>query len=180
MNTRLIAFGAIIGAFVLGILAYSVYNKGYDNGVAYVSAINEREHAEWVKKVEDAQTNFNKVQTQLTKDYTEKVRKLEDQVETLKKNPKIITKYITKEQNLSLPYGFVLYHNRLVRNESVALMIPTETDEAQSCDFTLYDLSDTIATNYVRCNECMTKLKILQDTVKNYIANQESIVEKGE
>lgn len=168
---NLICFG--VGALITILIGCSVYTYGYKSGIQFMVNKNAAETVLWQEKVKEAENRVDVISQQLRDDFTRKIQSLESQNEALRKNPKIVTRYITKEQNTTLPYGLVLWHDRLVRNEPVNTMLP-ETFKTE-CDYTQYDLSEVLSTNYTRCNECLAKLSALQGVVRKFMEEQGKI-----
>ena len=80
---------------VLGVL-YGTYNYGYKNGVNEVSQTIVAERVIWENKVKETETKFNEYKVTLEAQHKTEIKEYEKQIATLRDNPKIVTKYITK------------------------------------------------------------------------------------
>jgi hypothetical protein len=105
--------------------------------------------------------------------HTIESNKLQEQITILQNNPNIIERYIPIEHNSKLPYGLVLWHDRLVKGEAINTMLPTNFQ--QTCDYTINDLGNSLSTNYTVCRECVSKLTTLQGVVKEYLERQKAL-----
>ena len=158
---------------VLGVL-YGTYNYGYKSGVNEVSQTIVAERVIWEDKVKETETKFNEYKVNLEAQHKTEVKEYEKQIATLRDNPKIVTKYVTKE--VQVPCTFELLHNRLVDGTPINTMIPA----GYSCpkDHSLTDVSNVLITNYSNCRLAMERLEALQKIVKDYQAKQNALTEE--
>lgn len=154
----------------------SVYDDGYQAGVQYVSDQVEQQKQQWNEQVQTIQKDHEVTIASMVGNYRNQIDKLNAQIDTLKNNPKIITKYITVDSKV--PQGFVLWHDRAVQNTPFDMMI----DEQENCNaessYTLTQAATTIASNYINCNTCYQRLSALQEVVNDFIAKQNQLSTK--
>ena len=155
---------------VLGVL-YGTYNYGYKSGINEISQTIASERVVWENKVKETETKFNEYKVTLEAQHKSEVKEYEKQIATLRDNPKIVTKYITKE--VQVPCTFELLHNRLVDGIPINTMIPDEYSCAK--EHSLTDVSNVLITNYSNCRLAMERLEALQKIVKDYQAKQTAL-----
>lgn len=152
-------------------LSFVSYRYGYSNGTIETETNIEKERTEWVSKVEAVQKEFDKYKTRVESKHKTETEAYERQIKVLRDNPKIITKYITKE--VRVPCGFEILHNRLVDGIPIDRMIP----ENYSCsrEHSLSEVSEVITRNYSNCRLAMERLDALQSVVKKYMDEQKKL-----
>ena len=155
---------------VLGVL-YGTYNYGYKSGINEISQTIASERVVWENKVKETETKFNEYKVTLEAQHKSEVKEYEKQIATLRDNPKIVTKYITKE--VQVPCTFELLHNRLVDGTPINTMIPDDYSCAK--EHSLTDVSNVLITNYSNCRLAMERLEALQKIVKDYQTKQEAL-----
>ena len=161
----------IVSAIVTVCLSFVSYRFGYSNGTKETKTNIEKERTEWVSKVEAVQKEFGAYKTSVDTRHKTETESYKRQIKVLRDNPKVITKYITKE--VQVPCGFEILHNRLVDGIPIDRMIP----EHYSCpkERTLTEVSEVIARNYSNCRLAMERLDALQTVVKNYMDGQKKL-----
>lgn len=157
---------------VMGVL-YGTYNYGYKSGINEISQTIASERVVWENKVKETETKFNEYKVTLESQHKTEVKEYEKQIATLRDNPKIVTKYITKE--VQVPCTFELLHNRLVDGIPINTMIPDEYSCAK--EHSLTEVSNVLITNYSNCRLAMERLEALQKIVKDYQAKQTALTE---
>ena len=171
--------GLISGAAVaVGLLfaGWWIYDSGYDNGVAYVNETVANERIQWQAKINELQANNDTTVATITANHKTTVEQLNKQIETLKANPKIVTKYITKTTPCTVTNGFALLHDRAATNVPLTTMVPDNVD--QPSEYSLDDVANTVAINYHDCNVCLDRLKALQEIIKQYQNKQQQAIQK--
>lgn len=164
----------LLSAAAVFAILYGTYNFGYKNGVTEVSQTIAAERVVWESKVKNVETEFNNYKIELEAKHKTEVSEYEKQITALRDNPKIVTKYITKE--VPVPCTFELLHNRLVDGTPINTMIP----DGYTCskDYSLSDFSNVLITNYSNCRLAMQRLEALQKIVKDYQEKQNKLSEK--
>ena len=167
---------AVVGAIaIVGAIGWGSYNVGYDNGVQYVQNEVTKQKQDWEKQINDLQQAHNIQLATLTQQHKDSVANLNKQIETLKKHPKIITKYVTDNK---ISNGITLIHDRSVNKVPLSTMIPDNIDVNQVSEYSETDLANTLAINYSNCNICVERLDALQKIIKQYQQNQSQVIEK--
>ena len=161
----------LIVIFVNGFYYWS-YNKGYDTAYDIVTNQVIAERVEWQNKVTTLENKFNQYKVDVESKHRIEIEDYKKQVKTLKDNPKVITKYITKE--VKIPCSFELLHNRLVDGVPINTMIP-EDYQCERC--TLEDVSRVMVENYSNCRLAMQRLETLQKVVKDFQDKQANLKE---
>lgn len=163
----------IIGAVVL-MACYSgykyVYYTGYNAGAGYVSEQVKIEKAKWEASINTLQKQHESEIAKLNAQHNSKVNQLNKQIDKLKKNPTIITKYMDPKDNIS--EGFVVWHNRCALGEPLDTFLPAPTTNK----YTIGDVANQVAINYNNCNKCIDRLTKLQQIVNDYISKQNQAV----
>lgn len=163
----------LIGIVLCVICCGTIYTKGKSDGARLMEDKLNSERLNWTAQIETQKKQFRTEVDKVQKEYLTKEHKLKAQIKSLKDNPKVITKYISVDDNTKLPYGLILWHDRLVMNTPLNQFLP---DAVPLKDYTMYDLSNTLAYNYNTCNECMNKLTALQEIVKQYMEKQNKVI----
>lgn len=166
-KTLLASAVAVVG------ISFVSYRYGYGNGMSEAKTETEKVRAEWVSKIESKQKEFDDYKLSIESKHKIETDSYKRQIKTLRDNPKVITKYITKE--VHVPCGFEILHNRLVDGIPIDRMIP----EKYSCskEHTLTEVSEVIARNYSNCRLAMERLDALQSVAKKYIDEQKKLEE---
>ena len=155
------------------ITIYVSYMVGYDKAVAVITNQVNAERIEWQEKVSKLESKFNEYRLNVETKHRFEVEDYKKQVQVLKDNPTVITKYITKE--VQVPCQFNLLHDRLVDGVPINTMIP---DDYQCKPCTLSDVSTVLAQNYANCRLAMQRLEALQSVVKEFQAKQTNLKDK--
>lgn len=170
IKTALIAIVvAVVGLTGLG---YWIYDTGYDNGANYVNTQVQLERDKWQQTINQLQSANDVQIATITENHRHQIAELNKQIETLKKNPQVITEYVPVTSNLT--NGFVLLHDRAATNIPLYTMLPPNFESNKQSDYTTTDLANTITTNYNTCNQCIEKLTALQAIVKQYQQRQQT------
>ena len=163
----------VLAVLVAVSIATASYIKGRDDGVELTEYKVLQERTEWQALVENEKKKYQTSLKILEDKHTVESNKLQEQITILQNNPNIIERYVPIEHNSKLPYGLVLWHDRLVKGEAINTMLPDNFQ--QTCDYTINDLGSTLSTNYTTCRECMSKLTTLQGVVKEYLERQKAL-----
>jgi len=166
---------AILGVVIASIFGCRyLYNKGYDNGVAEITAKITAEKIQWEKKVSELQNDNDRKIELIEKEYAQKVTTLNSEIDKLRKNPKVIKQYIPIDSNISK--GTVLLHDRLACGVGINEVIPDDIDVSLESEYGVTDLVNTVAVNYNNCNQCIEKLTTLQTIVKQFMEKQQKLL----
>ena len=163
----------VLAIFVALSIASASYIKGRDDGVQLTEYKVLQERNEWQALVEAEKEKYQTSLKVLEDKHAVESNKLQEQITILQNNPNIIERYVPIEHNSKLPYGLVLWHDRLVKGEAINTMLPDNFQ--QTCDYTINDLGGVLSANYTTCRECMTKLETLQSVVKEYLERQNAL-----
>lgn len=167
---------SIVVLCLIGGIGYQTYQAGYSSGENSVKTELALQKQEWEARIASAQLEVDSLSRDIQLKYVPEQQKLKNQIATLKKNPKVVTKYVPTDVKIS--EGVALWHDRSARGENLGMMF--DGDASKESMYSMQNLCNTIAENYTNCNECMLKLKSLQSIVKTYIAQQESLKQKEE
>lgn len=170
----LVLSGVVLG--LLGGVGYRLYDYGYNAGASAIQTELVAQRQEWESRIAASQLEVDNLSRSIELNYVPEQKRLKAQISSLKKNPKVVTKYVPVETKIT--EGVRIWHDRAVRGENLSLMI--DGDALKESPYTMQDLCSLIAINYNNCNECMLKLKSLQTIVKTYIAEQEALKKKKE
>lgn len=169
-NSQIRLVKYIFGGFAIAFILGSLYYTGYSNGKQSVEDRVNAANVEWQAKLDKLQHQYDIDVAKIQSDHHIEVEKFKQQISNIKANPKIITKYVTDTD--TVPYGFVLLHDRCVKGVPLNTMID-ELGVKKS--YKLTDVSNVIAYNYSQCNIAFARLNALQTVVKNYIEKQEKL-----
>ena len=149
-----------------------VYNSGYNAGVVFVNDQVKVEKAKWEASINQLQKQHETQISKLNTQHAYRVAQLNKQIDKLKKNPTIITKYFNPKDNVS--EGFVVWHNRCALGEPLDTFLPSPTTN----EYTIGDVANKIAVNYNTCNQCIDRLTKLQAIFNDYIEKQNKVIVK--
>ena len=164
--------GLIIGSVVVCIGAKVLYDRGYNDGVAFTQGKIDSERAAWEAKISDIQASNDKAISDLTNNYKVKISELNNQIIRYKSNKTIITKYVTNDK---ITNGLSVLHDRLASQQDLSLPVDKPNEPS---DNTYSDLANVLTINYNTCNQAITKLNTLQSIVKQYQQSQSEIINK--
>lgn len=160
---------AVVALLLLG----GFYWKGRSDGYALSAGELATQKLEWQQKVNDMQLAYQDESFHIATQYESDVFVLQSQIEKLKKNPKIITKYIPAKVDTLVPTGLVTLHDRAA--EGVDLDDDVANAEIPS-DVRLSVFGGTVAENYLTCEDTRKKLVALQDVVREYQEHQQELL----
>lgn len=170
---------AIAAAVVLVVVAVkmwtnSIYDRGYQAGIALLNEEKARYElavVQWNNEIALRQVAHDEAVKQLMANYEAESTALDQEIDRLKSNPKIVYKYVAKDTKCAIPDGFVALHNTSAKGLEMA-------DENQSqavSDKTLSDVASVVADNYYQCNLTAARLKALQKVVTSYQNKQKEL-----
>lgn len=162
----------VIGGVIVCFGAKLLYDRGYNDGVAYTQGKLDNERIAWETKITDIQTSNDKAINELTNKYKVKISELNNQITRYKNNKTIITKYVTND---NITNGLSVLHDRLASQQDLSLPIDKPNELS---DNTYYDLANVLTINYNTCNQAITKLNTLQSIIKQYQQSQGEVINK--
>ena len=178
MQARLIAAAVLAAALMSG--GIYLYTKGRSDGKALVEAEYNKEVIRlnteitiWKTKVETLQGQHDTEVATITADFETKADQLQSEIDKLKKNPKVISKYVPVETECKIPNGFIEAHN--LASKGLPL---DEVNDPQpgTSDKTLNQVADVVAENYYSCNITRSRLTSLQKIVADFQQKQKELM----
>lgn len=155
---------------LLAILSYvGVYFIGRSDGKDIIKGQVAEERIKWEARVAGLQDSFQNIVQTILVTHKRESDIIQEQLDTLKKNPKIIEKYITKKTQCTVPKGFVQLHNLSAKGQK--LVDPVGDIDADS-KISLTTVGEVTSNNYYSCNKYIKQLEALQEVVKEYQKKQ--------
>ncbi len=162
----------LAAALVALILLGGFYVKGRNDGYNLVAGQLAQQQLEWQKKVSDSQLKHQTEVADIESQYNLDVFVLTSQIDKLKKNPRIITKYVPVKVDTPVPNGLVVLHDRSALGKD----LDDDVDNAESpSEIKASQYGTTVAENYNSCAADRKKLVALQDIVRKFQASQQEL-----
>ncbi len=162
-----------VGGFALLLLLLgSCYIKGRNDGHDLAAAQTAIAKAEWQTKIADLQYKSARKTDLVREEYNNVADDLREELAALKKNPKIITRYVPATVDTLVPKGMVELHNRAATGASLA----DDVVDAETPSQTKLSIFGSVVTeNYLVCSEEKKRLESLQKIVKSFQDDQKGL-----
>lgn len=172
----------VAGALLVSSLVFAgwrLYENGYQAGETKMTDQYHNEKLAWQNRVLAAQFELSVVNSQLVEAINNRVVEKEIVTRYIKSDPEIITKYIEKEVDCTVPKGFVEFHNKAAQNASKEeLDSISDINRSELSDKSLSDAARVVGSNYYEYNELRVKYMDLLAVLKTYQDKQRELIDE--
>ena len=160
------------------IIHHRAYNKGYDIAIELTEAKYAKEKLAWQAKINTLQNDFESQINGILTSYNGYVAELQTEIDQLQQDLKVkpkvryIHKYVPVETNCTIPKGFVVLHNTAAQGKPLSDIVKNAIAPSQ---VSIQDVGSTVAVNYYEYNKLASKMKALQEIVKQFQLKQKQL-----
>lgn len=173
MANPLFKYIAVAGAIV--VFCAGLYFKGRYDGGSAVRADYAIAEAEWRAKVNEKQRELNQAANEFASNYTKQSAIYQAELDKLKKDPKIIDRFVPSTTACSIPNGFVDLINKAASGSPLE---PTPgVNVADTSNKPLPQVAGSVTENYINCKDTIDRLTALQAIVKQFQKKQKELIE---